>query len=111
MRTTRDDEPNKERLDRYIEDVEARQRNVLWPDTLKNAKSVDKLIFVGSTTASPIQRIGMLLFAFSFIGIGLVLLVQDFRAGSAVGIFVDFIPALLGVIVLVNALRKPLNKK
>lgn len=62
MKTEGDRSRNK-KLDDYIKGVEAWQRNIVWPDTLQNAKSVDRLLFLGSGDLTFVQRIGMLLVA------------------------------------------------
>jgi hypothetical protein len=58
----------------FIHDVEARQRNILWPDALRNARSVDRLIFRGAPDAPLVQRIGIILFGLIYVCGGLVFL-------------------------------------
>jgi hypothetical protein len=39
--------------------MEARQRNIVFPDTVRNGVSVDKLLWKGSPHATRVQRIGI----------------------------------------------------
>lgn len=48
-------------------DIKARQRNILWPDTLRNGALVDAFAWRGSPNASCIQRIGTALFGLLFL--------------------------------------------
>jgi hypothetical protein len=59
-------------LDKLRQDLEARQRNLLWPDTLINARSVDEFLWKGSPHPNGIQRAGMALFGMFYVGIGAV---------------------------------------
>ena len=47
--------------------IEARQRNIVWPDTLRNGALVDAFLWKGSPDATPTQRIGIALFGFLFL--------------------------------------------
>lgn len=51
----------------FEEEVKVRQRNTIWPDTLRNGLSVDKLLWKGSATATPTQRVGTGIFGFAFL--------------------------------------------
>src|SRR6266851_2554680 len=50
-----------------LSEIEARQRNTVWPDTLRNAALVDAFLWKGSPDATPIQRIGIGLFGLLFL--------------------------------------------
>jgi len=41
----------------FIETVKARQRNVVWPDPLRNSRAVDVFLWRGSTKPPLVQRI------------------------------------------------------
>src|ERR1700682_2054936 len=47
---------------KLLDDLRARQRNTLWPDTLRNARTVDAFLWKGSPDATPIQRAGSAIF-------------------------------------------------
>ncbi len=64
---------NEHQRHRLREDVELRQRNTIWPDTVRNAAKVDGFLWKGSPTATKVQRVG------AFIcGMGLVLIACAF---------------------------------
>jgi hypothetical protein len=49
--------PPETKLQHYIDDLEAKQNNVVWPDTMKNSRSVDKFLWSGSPNPTLVQRI------------------------------------------------------
>jgi hypothetical protein len=83
----------KKELDSYIEDVRDRQRNTVFPDTLRGARSVDELLFKGVPHAPLVQRIGVMVIALFYviIGVAFVLMALEkrdwFLSGFAVVIF------------------------
>jgi hypothetical protein len=54
--------------------MQAKQRNVVWPDTLRNGRSVDAFFWKGSPTAPFVQRLGAFLFGLGFLSLGAALL-------------------------------------
>jgi hypothetical protein len=57
--------------DQAIEEVRAKQRNTVWPDTIRNSRSVDAFFWKGSPDAPLVQRIGAWIFGLTFILVGL----------------------------------------
>jgi hypothetical protein len=57
----------------WLQNVRAKQRNILWPDTMINGRSADRVILKGSAGAPLIQRVGARLFGCLSMGYGLVL--------------------------------------
>lgn len=55
---------------RLLEEVESRQRNLLWPDTMLNASRVDALLWKGSPKATKVQRVGIAIWGLSFFALG-----------------------------------------
>jgi hypothetical protein len=53
--------------DRLLEDVELRQRNTVWPDTLRNGMTVDGYLWKGNPNAPMVQRIGAVVWGLSFL--------------------------------------------
>jgi hypothetical protein len=49
------------------EDVTARQRSTVWPDTLRNGVSVDWYLWHGNPKARLVQRIGAVVFGLAYI--------------------------------------------
>jgi hypothetical protein len=69
-----------EELDQFIDDVRARQRNFVFPDTVRNGRAVYVLLWRGSPDPGFVQRIGAWLFGLMFIGTGAVFLMQAAQA-------------------------------
>jgi hypothetical protein len=65
-----------------MEDIHGRQRNIVWPDTLRNGRAVDMFLWRGSPDATPVQRIGAWLFGLTFLGLGVSLFILARHAGS-----------------------------
>ncbi|HEY4362002.1 MAG TPA: hypothetical protein VGN17_13580 [Bryobacteraceae bacterium] len=57
--------------DQYVADLKARQRNIVFPDTVRNGRAVDKLLWKGDPDAPLVQRIGMLILGICCGGTGL----------------------------------------
>ena len=54
-----------------IEEIEAKQKNTVWPDTLRNSRSVDAFLWKGDPGAPLVQRMGAWIFGLFFILAGL----------------------------------------
>jgi hypothetical protein len=63
--------------ERLIEEIEAKQRNTVWPDTLENGRSVDAFLWKGSADAPLVQRIGAWIFGFTFMLLAVALIEVD----------------------------------
>jgi hypothetical protein len=61
-------------LDDFLEESRRRQRNVVFPDTVRNARSVDAFLWKGSPNPTLVQRVGAWLFGLTFIGLGACLI-------------------------------------
>jgi hypothetical protein len=59
-------------LDNFIEESRTRQRNIDFPDTVRNARSVDAFFWNGSPNPTMVQRIAAWLFGSVFLGFGMV---------------------------------------
>ena len=78
-------------LNEFLEEARQRQRNVVFPDTVRNARSVDAFLWKGSGNPTRVQRAGAWLFGLTFIGFGacLITFVGAARSdGEWVGAFV-----------------------
>jgi len=62
---------NGRKLDEFIDESRASQRNIVFPDTVRNGRSVDVFLWHGSPNPSLVQRIGAWMFGLTFIVIGL----------------------------------------
>jgi hypothetical protein len=89
----------------FIEDIEAKQKNTVWPDMLVNSRAVDYLIFRGSRDATRVQRVGIALFGAFFLlaGIAFIGIAHDLH--SIVPVFIAVLGFLLGGRLLSNAFR------
>jgi len=52
---------------RLLKDVVARQRNTVWPDTVRNGALVDSFLWRGSASATLVQRVGIAFFGALFL--------------------------------------------
>src|SRR5579862_934813 len=59
-------------LDRFLEESRAKQRNIVFPDTVRNGRAVDVFFWRGSPTPTLVQRIAAWLFSLLFIAQGCV---------------------------------------
>jgi hypothetical protein len=60
----------RQKLDGFIEESRARQRNIIFRDTVRNTRSVDAFFWRGSPNPPLVQRIGAWMFGLLFIGLG-----------------------------------------
>src|SRR5262249_23568121 len=90
----------------FMNDVRSRQSNTIWPDTLHNGSSVDRLLWYGSSTATLVQRVGIGIFGIFFLAFTAFLVWMAHRDQSTL-LFLFAIPWLyLGIRVSANAFRK-----
>jgi hypothetical protein len=71
---THGEKPPSEDLSQFIDGVRASQRNIVFPDTVRNGRSADAFLWRGSPDPSFVQQIGAWLFGLSFISLGVVFL-------------------------------------
>jgi hypothetical protein len=91
-------------------DVEARQRNTIWPDTMANSRGVDELIFKGSPKATRVQRFGVFILGvlYTLAGVSFILIGREQH--SFVPATCAMIILTLGVWVIRNAFLRPAPK-
>jgi hypothetical protein len=92
--------------------VESRQRNIGWPDTVRNGRSVDALLWRGSHDATTIQRVGIAVFGLLFLSIGLFFvfsLAPELHSVLSALFGVFFVA--LGLKVTLNAFRRNRNRE
>jgi hypothetical protein len=61
-------------LDKFIDETRGSQRNIVFPDTVRNARAVDVFLWRGSPDPTLVQRIGAWLFGLAILGYGVRLL-------------------------------------
>lgn len=99
------DEPRN--LNEIRADVEARQRATIWPDTLRNGRSIDAFLWKGDPNAKPVQRAGVVVFGHTFLlsSIGIVFL-PDRRNGSIIQLLFGIGGLLISLRLFRNALLR-----
>jgi hypothetical protein len=96
-----------------IEEIRAKQRNLIWPDTLVNSRSVDKFLLRGSADASLVQRMAAWLWGLAFLAASALLLVagRQFAGEGGTGMLFLSIPVFfLGTKIFLNGFRRPKRK-
>jgi hypothetical protein len=91
---------------KFIDEIRAKQRNIVFPDGLANGAAVDKFLLKGSPNPSLVQRVGAWLFGLIFLLVGVVFLGIARTNGSRLWAFVAFGFLLLGVKVFLNGFRR-----
>lgn len=93
------------------EDIEARQRATLWPDTFRNGAIVDAFLWKGDPNAKSVQRIGLIVFALFFLLLGLFLIAtpfqKNFKDGSSIAFPAALLPLLVSGRLIRNAFLRP----
>ena len=99
-----------EGVPRLIEEIEAKQKNTVRPDPLKNSASVDALLWRGSSEATRTQRLGILVFGMAFILVGVAILLLAGEHRSSIHLIVGLLFCALGARVTFNAFRRSRSK-
>jgi phosphotransferase system glucose/maltose/N-acetylglucosamine-specific IIC component len=92
-------------LDWVREDVEAKQRAILWEDARKGGKSVDEFLWKGSPTAKPVQRAGLVVFALMFLLLAIAFASIPFQKKFEAGWGVEFFMSLCAFLISMRLLR------
>ena len=61
-------------LDDFIDESKKRQRNIVFPDTVRNGRTVDAYLWKGNPDAPLVQRIGACLIGLFYMAVGLTVL-------------------------------------
>jgi hypothetical protein len=92
--------------DDFIEEAKGRQRNIVFPDTVRNARSVDAYLWRGSPDAPLVQRIGAWLFGLTFIGIGALFFNIGYWDRSFVYNLLAILSVLVGLKIFLNGCKR-----
>lgn len=93
-------------LDSYIEDIKARQRNLIWPDVLRGGRAVDEFLWKGASDAPLVQRIGAVILALVYIMVAVLIVDVAIEQGEwFIGVAAIFF-FVAGAWFIRNALRK-----
>jgi len=89
-----------------IQKLKARQRNTVWPDTLRSGRSIDAFLWHGSSRATCIQRVGAFAFGLFFILLGVATLELAHERHSVIQLLVGLFSVFLGTRISVKAFLK-----
>src|SRR5882762_6834178 len=96
---------HRQNLDKFIDETRASQQNIVFPDTVRNGRSVDAFLWRGSPNPTPVQRIGAWMFGLVFMVCGVesfVIAVKErvedgFSIDVVMMVFISLLFALLGL--------------
>jgi len=91
--------------DEFVDEIRSKQRNIVFPDTVRNVRNADVFLWRGSPNPKLVQRIGAWLFGSAFIGTGLVIIGTAAGEQDAAGVVVaglGIVFALIGARVFRN---------
>jgi hypothetical protein len=94
----------------FIDQIRAKQRNILWPDTVVNGRAVDVFLWRGSPDPTIVQRIGAWLFGLLFLALSVGFLDYALRERSFVLVLFSLGWILLGARVFRNGFRRRKGK-
>jgi hypothetical protein len=96
-------------LDKLIEETRSSQRNIVFPDTVRNARSVDVFLWRGSPDPTRVQRIAAWMFGLVFIGFGIEFfsfaVEERIKEGFSIGVVVMVAFALSSVLIGIRIFR------
>jgi hypothetical protein len=102
-------------LDEFIEETSSSQRNIVFPDTVRNARSVDAFLWRGSPNPRLVQRIAAWMFGLVFVGLGAEFFFQavqervkyGFSIGVVIILALSLSFVLLGIRTFRNGFPRP----
>ena len=97
---------NRKRLNSLVEQVKAKQRNIVWPDTMINGRGVDEFLWKGSPDAPLVQRMAAWVFGFFFVLGSFVWLDAAFQRHSVIVGLLSIAWFLVGGKVFLNGFRR-----
>src|SRR4051794_28428333 len=94
---------------KFSKNMQARQRNTIWPDTIRNRANGDRAIWFGADNPTMIQRIGFGLFGGVFFGIGVISIASMWQSGNMGKARLSFVMGAFSLVIggriLWNAVR------
>ncbi|MGD0293765.1 MAG: hypothetical protein ABSB30_07905 [Terracidiphilus sp.] len=98
---------NEPKFEQIREELEARQRSILWPDYLRATRNVFESLWKGDPKAKPVQRVGLVLFALHSWVVGVFFVALAWSSGTwfgrIIGVPSGLISVLLSIRVFLNA--------
>jgi hypothetical protein len=80
----------------WISEFEAKQRNLVWPDTMRNCRGVDVLFLKGNPKAPMVQRVGCWVFGTSMFFITATAIAEMLNARNGSWVVVAVASAAFG---------------
>jgi hypothetical protein len=96
---------NHPQFEEIREEIEAKQRSVLFPDGLRAGKSVDDFLWKGDPNAKPIQRAGLVVFAVTFWIVGGFIIAISWAKDEGVACLVTSLVGSAAVLISIRLLR------
>jgi magnesium-transporting ATPase (P-type) len=91
----------KSELDRIREEAEAKQRGVMWPDMLRQSRSIDGFLWNGDRKATPVQRAALVLYSLMFLFVVFLSIViwikNDYWVIRAFAVFMGTVSGIFAV--------------
>ena len=97
---------DREAAENIVEELKARQQNLVWPNALKNSRSVDEFLWRGAPDAPLVQRIGAWLFGSAFTLIGIIGLTMSYEKPSIAFGMLSLVCLYVGGRVFLNGFRR-----
>lgn len=96
--------------DEILKEIDRKQGAATWPETLEAGRSVDEFLWRGDPRATPVQRVGLAIFAVGFLFllvISIVLMVVRHDGPSIVlGLIIGTLSGIAAFRLLRNVFRR-----
>ena len=94
------------RKSRMVAEIKDKQRNIVFPDTVRNSRNVDAFLWKGSPDAPLVQRMGAWIIGLFFLGWGFCFLYMGYREPSLPIFFYSTVGLVLGGKIFLNGFRR-----
>lgn len=91
---------------KLIEEIKAKQSNILWPDAMKNSRGVDEFLWKGAPNAPLVQRIGAWIFGIFFLMAGVSFLDVAYEKHDPLILLMGLAFFGVGIRVCLNGFRR-----
>jgi hypothetical protein len=99
-------EDGQDKLQGMMDDLAAKQRNILWPQSLRNGRNVDTFLWKGAEKPTASMRIGAFLLGTIYLISALAICYASAEGGSILGVLISFGFLYLGARVLIRSVPK-----
>jgi hypothetical protein len=102
---TEEDAENALSFNQVRQNVENKQKALLWEDARRGGASVDEFLWKGDPHAKPVQRAGLVIFALAFLSLAIVFTSIPFEKNFDDGWPIEFIFALILFLISARLIR------